>query len=131
MYEKYFHKFFTSLATTHNKNAVVDNILDGLVHPVSLVHELSAWDYNNLHEEIGNIVGGILEKSSNFTPDDMFRINTVLRKYNLSLSKSFCRIELSLAVADSVSSQLSYKTTYLENVKEAMSSLFPTSIVEF
>jgi len=129
--QEYFHNFFTSLATSQNNNDVADNILDGLVHPVSLVKELSTWDYKNLRKEIGNIIGGILEKSINITPDDILCINTVLRKYNLALSKSFCRIELSLAVADSVSSKLSYKTTYLENVKEAMSELIETSIVEY
>jgi len=129
--QKYFHKFFTSLTKTGKNYAVADNILNGLVHPTSLVNELSTWDYNNLREEIGNIAGNIFEKSRNFTPDDMFRINTILRKHNLTLSKSFCRIELSLAVADSVSSKLCYKTTYIDNVKSAMQSLFETSIIDF
>jgi predicted unusual protein kinase regulating ubiquinone biosynthesis (AarF/ABC1/UbiB family) len=130
--QEYYHKFFISFATNRCNNAAIsDNILDGLVEPVSLIKELSAWEHNNLREDIGNIVENILNKSRNFTPEDMFRINKILRKYKLSLSKSFCRIELALAIADSVSNTLSYHTTYLENVKEAVNTMFETSIIDY
>ena len=129
--QAYFHKFFVSIASARDGGAAAaDNILDGLVQPMSLMKELSAWDHNNLRAEIGGIIGEVLHKVRNFTPEDMFRINTVLRKYKLSLSKSFCRIELSLAIADSVSTKLSHKTSYLENVKEAVNSMFETSIID-
>lgn len=129
--QEYYHKFFISIATARCNNATVsDNILDGLVEPVSLVNELDAWEHNNLREEIGIVIGNILNKSRNFTPEDMYRINKILRKYKLSLSKSFCRIELALAIADSVSNKLSHNTTYLENVKEAVNSMFETSIID-
>lgn len=129
--QSYFHEFFVSIASARDNGAAVsDKILDGLVQPVSLVNELPTWDYNNLREEIGVIVGNVLHKSRNFTPEDMFRINKVLRKYGLGLSKSFCRIELALAIADSVSNKLSHTTSYLENVKEAVKTMFETNIID-
>ena len=121
-----------SLASARDNTAsVADNILDGLVEPVSLVDELCPWDYNNLREELGVLIGNVLNISRNFTPEDMFRINKILRKYNLSLSKSFCRIELALAIADSISNKLSHDTTYLENVKEAVNSMFEPSLIDY
>lgn len=130
--QEYYHKFFVSLASAQDRIAsVADNILDGLVEPVSLVDELCPWDYNNLREELGVLIRNVLNISRNFTPEDMFRINKILRKYNLSLSKSFCRIELALAIADSISTKLSYDTTYLENVKEAVNSMFEASHIDY
>ena len=129
--QSYFHEFFVSIASARDNGAAVsDKILDGLVQPVSLVNELSTWDYNNLREEMGFIIGNVLHKSRNFTPEDMFRINKVLRKYGLCLSKSFCRIELALAIADSVSNKLAHTTSYLENVKEAVNTMFETNIID-
>jgi len=41
------------------------------------------------------------------------------------LSKSFCKIELSLAISDSVSKHLSYETTYMDNFEKAILEMFP------
>ena len=126
-----FYNFFKSMASTRDNKTVADSVIIGMVQPLSALEKMASWDYNNLREDTGNIIGNILDQKRNFTPHDIYNINSVLRKYGLRLSRSFCRIEMSLAIADSVSSKLSHTSNYLENVKEVVKSMFDTNIVEY
>ena len=47
----------------------------------------------------------------------------LLNKYDLSLARNFCKIELALAIANSVSAKLVYKTSYIKNVKSILKDI--------
>ena len=39
------------------------------------------------------------------------------------LTRNFCKVELSLAIANSVTSELCYKSSYIKNVKSVLTQL--------
>ena len=124
-----FYKFFTSLAKCIDNKVIADNILQGLVTPAIVLKDMAIWKQNNLREDLGLLVGDVLDNKRNFTPSDIYNINKLLRKYDLQLSRSFCRIELALAISDSVSSKLSCETCYIDNVKDAVKTMMNDDII--
>ena len=108
-----------------------DIIIDELVSPLERLETLAVWERNTLHEEIGTVIRNVFDNRRSLSPQDIFDINSILRKYKLSLSRSFCKIELALAIADSVTQHLSYKTTYLDNIKNAVSNMFENNIYQY
>jgi ubiquinone biosynthesis protein len=122
--QNYYFKLLTSIANTKNYEDVIDIFLDGLVEPREKIRELSKTRYKILRSELANILNN---KQTNYiTSCDVFKINTKLRKYNLFLSKSFCKVELCMAISDSVISKLSCNTSYLDYIKENVVSAFKT-----
>jgi len=122
--QNYYFKLLTSIANTKNYEDVIDIFLDGLVEPREKIRELSETRYKILRSELANILN---KKQTNYiTSCDVFKINTKLRKYNLFLSKSFCKVELCMAISDSVISKLSCNTSYLDYIKESVVSAFKT-----
>ena len=126
-----FYRFFTCLSSTTNYGSMVDIIIDELVSPLERLETLAVWERNTLHEEIGTVIRNVFDNRRSLSPQDIFDINSILRKYKLSLSRSFCKIELALAIADSVTQHLSYKTTYLDNIKNAVSNMFENNIYQY
>ena len=108
---------------------MADIIIDELVTPVETIQNLKIFDRNVLYEDLGIVVGNMFETKQSMSVDDIYRINDVLRKYGVCLSRSFCKIELSLAIADSVTEKLSYHSSYLDNVKLAIESIFDREFV--
>ena len=124
-----FYRFIHCLSTTKNYKTMADIIIDELVSPLSSLEKLEIFDRNMLHEKLGIVVGKIFDTKRSMSANDIYQINDVLRKYGVCLSRSFCKIELSLAIADSVTEKLSYNSSYLENVKLAIESVSDTSLV--
>ena len=122
--QNYYFKLLTSIANTKNYEDVIDIFLHGLVEPREKIKELSETRYNLLRSELAYILNN---KQTNYiTSCDVFKINTKLRKYKLFLSKNFCKVELCMAVSDSVISKLSCNTSYLDYIKENVVSAFKT-----
>ena len=124
--QNYYFKLLSSIAKTENYEDVIDIFLDGLVEPRENIKVLSETRYNLLRSELAYILNN---KQTNYiTSCDVFKINTKLRKYNLFLSKNFCKVELCMAVSDSVISKLSCNTSYLDYIKENVVSAFKTTV---
>ena len=124
-----FYRFILCLSKTKDYKTMADIIIDELVSPVNSVEKLEIYDRNMLHEELGIVVGTIFDTKRSMSANDIYRINEVLRKYGVCLSRSFCKIELSLAIADSVTEKLSYNSSYIDNVKLAIESVFDNNFV--
>lgn len=123
--QNYYFKLLTSIANTKNYEDVIDIFLDGLVEPREKIKELSKTRYQILRSELANILNN---KQTNYiTSCDVFKINTILGKYNLFLSKNFCKVELCMAISDSVISKLSCNKSYLDYMKENVLSVFNTN----
>ena len=124
-----FYRFLVCLSKTKDYKTMADIIIDELVTPVETIQNLKIFDRNVLYEDLGIVVGNMFETKQSMSVDDIYRINDVLRKYGVCLSRSFCKIELSLAIADSVTEKLSYHSSYLDNVKLAIESIFDREFV--
>ena len=73
--------------------------------------------------ELAFIFHNIFSVNRNIEPSILYDINKVLRCNGLYLSKSFCKIQLCMAVSDSVISKLSTGTTYLDNIRKVVADM--------
>lgn len=124
-----FYRFLVCLSKTKDYKTMADIILEELVSPVETVEKLETFDRNVLQDDLGKVVGKMFETKQSMSVDDIYQINDVLRKYGVCLSRSFCKIELSLAIADSVTEKLSFHSSYLDNVKLAIDNIFDREFI--
>lgn len=130
--QNYYFNLLKTLSTTTDYQDVIDIVLKGLVEPKNTVTQLNKLEYNKLRVELSYILNEELTISgpnnirgpNNITGADVFKINSKLRKHNLFLSKNFCKVQLCMAISDSVIRKLSDKTTYMNNIKNNMLLLF-------
>jgi len=128
--QHYFYKFFLNMSNNDNYIEAGSSIIECLVEPKDTLFSLSKEDYDRLIESIAKITQNAFTHNKNLIPSDLFKINKILCVHNLSLSRSFCKIELALAISDSVCSKLSHNTSYLENIKTAAGEIFDSSMFE-
>tara|TARA_R110002073_G_scaffold61687_3_gene155193 strand:- start:12173 stop:13456 length:1284 start_codon:yes stop_codon:yes gene_type:complete len=128
--QNYFYKFFSNMSDNDNYIEAASSIIESLVEPKDTLFSLSKEDYDSLIQSIAKITQNAFTHNKNLIPSDLFKINKILCVHNLSLSRSFCKIELALAISDSVCSKLSHNTSYLENIKTAAGEIFDSSMFE-
>ena len=126
-----FYNFFQKLLEgNHYETAKV--MLDFLIEPREDVEKLSINDYNMLIKVLEEFVNNVYENEKGFlSPDDIYKINIALYRYNLKLSRTFCKIEVSLAISDSVCSNLSVATPFIEIVTKVSNEIFPSSLMDY
>ena len=123
-----FYKFFIKFSKIDNYKLLGDNFLDDFSEPKEVINKLSIYDNNMLREKLGNISAKIFNKNKNITAKDMYDVNAILYEYNLRLSRTFCRIQMSQIIGDSVSSNLNNKISYMENLKKVSKIMFTDEI---
>jgi len=128
--QDYFYNFFSNMSKDDNHFGAASSIIESLVEPKETLLALSKNDSDTLIQSIADITHHAFENHKNLMPSDLFAINEILRVRGLSLSRSFCKIELALAISDSVCSKLSHTRSYLDNVKVAAAEIFDLSLFE-
>jgi len=128
--QNYFYKFFSNMSEEDNYSESASSIIESLVEPKDTLFSLQKEDYDSLIQSIAVITRNAFEHNKNLKPADLFAINKILGVHKLSLSRSFCKIEMSLVISDSVSSKLCHNTSYLENIKIAANEIFDSSMFE-
>lgn len=123
-----FYKFFIKFSKIDNYKLLGDNFLDDFSEPKEIIDKLSIYDNNMLREKLGSISAKIFNKNKNITAKDMYDVNAILYEYNLRLSRTFCRIQMSQIIGDSVSSNLNNKISYMENLKKVSKTMFANEI---
>ena len=123
-----FYKFFIKFSKIDNYKLLGDNFLDDFSEPKEVINKLSIYDNNMLREKLGSISAKIFNKTKNITAKDMYDVNAILYEYNLRLSRTFCRIQMSQIIGDSVSSNLNNKISYMENIKKVSKIMFANEI---
>jgi len=111
--------FFSKLLTENFKEAS-EVILDMLTESNKGNNVLTQNDREKIIIELEAICEHALLTRHNFDSSDISKMNKILHRHNLKLSRFFCRLELALAISDSVSQILSYKKTYMDNLKTSM-----------
>lgn len=87
--------------------------------------------YNNLDTKIKNIIINkiyLVFKNTVFTSktikqNDIIKINILLNKYKMQLSKQFCRMQMALAIAENLTYMLSGSKNYSEHFDIALEEL--------
>ena len=121
-----YYLFFKNFFHENYKDAAL-HIVNYLAEPKEKVEALEKDPEKRdaLVKEIEIISEKACKEEKRFSIHEICGINEALSKYELKLSKSFCKIELSLAISDSVSKHLSYETTYMDNFEKAILEMFP------
>ena len=119
-YYNFFNKFF------YNKfEECSEYILEVLVEPKNIIDTLADNDKKSLVNDIVNILETNCRETKSFGVGEITYVNKLLNKFDLSLSKSFCKIELAMAIFDNTAQKLTYNTTYVENFEKAIKEMFP------
>jgi len=115
-----YYNFFTLLSKNEKYN-IKEFIINNFVEPKEVYNKLELSDYMNLSENIMNICDDVFDVYNNFEPIHIYKINKILKIYNLKLSKKFCKLQLSFAISDSICRNLAVKgVTYLDHMKVIM-----------
>ena len=124
-----FYQFFTSVSTTSDYLDVADVMIDAIAEPKTAVDALSNDDRESLRRDLAAITKVAFTQKENMGPEEIYQINRRLRRHGLTLAKSFCRVELALAISDSVCARLGVETTYLANIQKAVRDMFNLELI--
>ena len=125
-----FFLFFQTLSNDDFKAAAV-HIIENLVEPKKLIEALSKKKYKILVESLATITYKAFKVDKVLGPEEMYQINSILYSHKLKLVRSFCKIELALAISDSVCKYLSQNTSYIENMSIVVKEMFPTDLLDY
>jgi predicted unusual protein kinase regulating ubiquinone biosynthesis (AarF/ABC1/UbiB family) len=123
-----FYLFFYSLVRREYTDAA-EAIIDALAEPSELVSALPEHDMQSLTRKLEELSKNMIEISKECGVEEVNELNKELGKYGLRLSKSFCKVQLSLAMAEGVNKGLSVEKTFIEQIEIACNRLFPDSMI--
>ena len=122
--------FFDKMVKKDYKS-MIEHSLDRIVEPQDIVKNLSVEDKEVLKAKLTEVIKLANTVNKKIGAEEIYMINKTLREYGLQLAKSFCKIELSLAIVDSVCRELTNETSYIENVAKALEELFPSDLLDY
>jgi len=120
-----FYKLFVLIGQTKDYIDVAEFIISNLVEPKTVIENLNEKQLHYIIIKLADISKTTFSNIG-FGASELYEISHLLSKYNLMLSRNFCKVELSLAIANSVTSELCYKSTYIKNVKSILTQLSST-----
>jgi predicted unusual protein kinase regulating ubiquinone biosynthesis (AarF/ABC1/UbiB family) len=123
----FFNEIFMNCDKVKSRNFIINNIIE----PKYLYDNLNYDKKMELKYYIDDIIEKTLINTNNISHEWIYEINKILRKYNLNLSKNFCKIQLSLIISDSVGKKLCYNESNIQKIKKAIEELFCPDILEF
>lgn len=122
-----FLDFLYTLSIEKDDKKAIELLIRKLVEPKSLIDKLTNEEYNYLFENIRYVINKTLNSkkgSSSLGPDDLYNVNKILYNYNLYIRKSFSRLEIAIAISESICKELSYNNSYMDCIKESLNQLF-------
>ena len=122
-----FLDFLYALSIEKNDRKAIELLINKLVEPKSIVDKLTNEEYNNLFENVRYVINNTLNTkkgSSSLGPDDLYNINKILYNSNLYIRKSFSRLEIAIAISESICKELSYNNSYMDCIKGSLNELF-------
>lgn len=121
--QNFYYKILKIMSNSSTYIELATIVVNNLIEPKNTIASLSTNKYDKLLSDLVVILTKSISVNSSFEASVIYEINRLLRSYNVALSKSFCKIQLCMAVSDSVVNKLSNKTTYLDNVKKIVSNI--------
>jgi len=127
--QNYFYEFFKKLFGDNvNSFDVAMCLLDNLVEPKELLNTIQPAI---LAKKLTPIIEEGLYIEKTLGPRELYYINKELANYDLKLARHFCKIGISLAISDSVCKKLSINKPYIDHIKSAMKSIFPSTMLDY
>lgn len=104
-------------------------IIDALAEPEEAVRSLTTKDLSELTTTLEGLARGMIEVTKECGVNEVNKLNRELGKHGLRLSRSFCKVQLSLAMAEGVNRGLAVDKTFIEQVEIACTRLFPSAVL--
>ena len=120
-----FYTFFKEGALNKNYEAAAEVLVKELVYPKEIFTELSSEKKLDLMTELVRLTKNCFSAVTQMDIKLIYDLNIVLSKYNLKLSRFFCKLQLSLGIAGSVCNELCDQEgkNYMNCVEEAVKNM--------
>ena len=120
-----FYSFFKEGAINKNYEAAAEVLVRDLVNPKEVFDELSSEQKLDLMTELVKLTKDCFSAVTQMDIKLIFDPNVALNKYNLKLSRFFCKLQLSLGIAGSVCNELCSVEgkNYMNCVEEAVKKM--------
>ena len=119
------YSFFKEGVISKDYKAAAEVLAKDLVYPKERFHQLSSEDKTNLIKEIARLTKDCFSAVTQMDIKLIYELNVALNKYNLKLSRFFCKLQLSLGIAGSVCNELCSVEgkNYMNCVEEAVKKM--------
>ena len=120
-----FYEFFKQGAISRNYEGAAEVLVKDLVNPHERFEELSSEDKLDLMIELTKLTRECFSAVTQMDVQLIYNLNVALYKYDLKLSRFFCRLQLSLGIAGSVTNALceTEGENYMNCVGEAVKKM--------
>lgn len=126
-----FYNFFNEIFINKNIDKAKKYIINNIIKPKNIYDNLTNDKKIELNSDMNLIINKTLINTNHIDHEWIYEINKCLKKYNLHLSTSFCKIQLSFIISDSVGNKLSYNETNINKIIKAINELFCPDVLEF
>ena len=110
---------------------VINKLIDSKEH----FERLSSIKQETIVLSINNILEDIIINNKHIDLDFIYNTNKLLQKYNLKLSRVFCKVELAIAVGSGISKYLTVddinNTIYYDNLKQIIDEIANPKILDY
>ena len=127
-------QFFIKMFLNDQPLEAAKIIATRLVAPQDVFNSMAEEKRKDLYNDMAKTIQNILHNDQLLDVMTIYKINKLLFNYGLTLSRPFCRIQLSLAVSASVSNELCNNgETYIDHIKNTMDKMInnTTCIMEY
>ena len=120
-----FYSFFKEGAINKNYEAAAEVLVKDLVNPKETFEKLSSEQKLDLMTDLVRLTKDCFSAVTQMDIKLIYDLNLVLNKYNLKLSRFFCKLQLSLGIAGSVCNELCSVEgkNYMNCVEEAVKKM--------
>ena len=119
-----FYQFFDKCFNKNEPVAAAKVIANQLVAPKERYENMTDEMKERLYDDMAAEIRSSLNEEEMLNVMTIYRINIMLFKYGLKLSRPFCRIQLSLAISASVCNELAVNgETYIKHIGQSLSAM--------
>lgn len=104
--------------TNQNVNEATEIIMDNLIEPKELVANMTDENLEEIEACFRDIISTSVKEKSSISLKEISKLSKILNKFNLFFVRWISKVEMALAIADSVSRELLVNQSQVEVVKE-------------
>jgi predicted unusual protein kinase regulating ubiquinone biosynthesis (AarF/ABC1/UbiB family) len=126
--------FYLFMKGIFKNNSVLETrlfLINNLIEPFDTYKNLNKYIKNDIMNNMDVIIEKYLIFSECISYEWIYLLNKMFRKYNMHVSKKFCKILLSLVICDSVGKNLCIDQTNNEKIISSIDDLFNTNVLDY
>ena len=109
-------------------------VINNLIDSKEKYNNLSKKKKDIINSKISNILQCIIINNKHIDLEFIYNTNKLLQKYDLKLSRVFCKVEMAIAVGSGISKYLSKNNyddkVYYDNLKKIINEIVNPKILE-